>query len=167
MLYTALALPLSVLLAGAFAGFPPTPPVPGSWAWPVRGPVIHAFDPPDSPFGAGHRGIDIAVPVGTSIVAPESGSVSFAGPVGGHLFITIDHGAELQSTYSWLSAISVRRGGLVARGQVIGTTGIGHPGSAIPHLHFGVRLAGSYVDPLDYLGPQSVADLIRLTPLAA
>jgi len=167
MLFTALALPLSAVLAGAFAGFPPTPPVPGSWVWPVRGPVVQAFDPPDSPFGAGHRGIDIAVPVGTSIVAPESGSVSFAGRVGGHLFITIDHGDELQSTYSWLSAMSVGRGDLVARGQVIGTTGIGHPGSAIPHLHLGVRLAGSYVDPLDYLGPQSVVDLIRLTPLAA
>lgn len=167
MLFTALALRLSVLLAGAFAGPPPSPPAPGSWEWPVRGPLIEAFDPPDTPFGAGHRGIDIAAPAGTSILAPESGTVAFAGRVGGHLFITIDHGGELQSTYSWLSAISVGRGDLVARGQVIGGTGIGHPGSAIPHLHLGVRLAGTYVDPLDYLGPAGVVDLIRLTPLAA
>lgn len=167
MLIHALALPLSVLLAGGFSSSGATPPVPGSWAWPVRGPVINAFDPPDSPFGAGHRGIDIAVEVGTSILAPEAGSVAFAGRVGGHLFITIDHGGELTSTYSWLSVISVRRGDTVARGQVIGATGIGHPGSAIPHLHFGVRLAGTYLDPLALLGPPSVVDLIRLAPLAA
>ncbi len=168
MLFSALALPLSVLLAGAFSSFGPAPPpVPGSWMWPVRGPVISAFDPPDSPFGAGHRGIDIAVPVGTSILAPEAGSVAFAGRVGGHLFVTIDHGGELHSTYSWLSTTSVRRGDSVARGQVIGTTGLGHPGSAIPHLHLGVRLAGTYVDPLAYLGPPSAVDLIRLAPLAA
>jgi murein DD-endopeptidase MepM/ murein hydrolase activator NlpD len=33
----------------------------GDWSWPVVGPVIRAFDPPDTPFGSGHRGIDIAV----------------------------------------------------------------------------------------------------------
>ncbi|HET7928822.1 MAG TPA: M23 family peptidase, partial [Actinomycetota bacterium] len=41
-------------------GFVPVPQA-GTWAWPVQGPVIRGFDPPDTPFGAGHRGIDIAV----------------------------------------------------------------------------------------------------------
>src|SRR4051812_47993903 len=60
---------------------------PANWRWPVVGPVIHPFDPPDTPFGAGHRGIDIAVPVGSVIVAPEAATVSFAGKVGGELFV--------------------------------------------------------------------------------
>lgn len=138
----------------------------GTWTWPVMGPVIRGFDPPTSPFGAGHRGIDIAVPFGTSILAPEAGTVSFAGRVGGELFVTIDHGGGLSSTYSWLSSAAVRRDDVVARGQPIGATGGGHPGSVVPHLHFGVRLQGQYMDPLTYLAPLGVQDLIRLVPLA-
>lgn len=168
MLLHAIALPLSLLLLAGMSSSSTQELTPsGAWIWPVRGPVINAFDPPDSPFGAGHRGIDIAVRVGTTIVAAESGSVSFAGRVGGHLFITIDHGGQLSSTYSWLSTSAVRRGDTVARGQPIGATGVGHPGSVVPHLHFGVRLAGTYLDPLALLGPPSVVDLIRLAPLAA
>jgi murein DD-endopeptidase MepM/ murein hydrolase activator NlpD len=139
----------------------------GTWPWPVTGPVIRGFDPPASPFGAGHRGIDVAVPFGTPILAPEAGTVAFAGPVGGELFVTLDHGGGLTSTYSWLSSVAVRRGDAVAAGQLIGTTGLGHPGSAVPHLHFGVRLGGGYVDPLEYLAPAGVQDFIRLVPLAA
>src|SRR5205823_11604616 len=64
----------------------------GTWLWPVTGPVIRAFDPPASPYGSGHRGIDIAAPSGTVVVAPTAGTVAFAGAVGGYLFLTIDHG---------------------------------------------------------------------------
>jgi murein DD-endopeptidase MepM/ murein hydrolase activator NlpD len=128
----------------------------GSWVWPVEGPVIRGFDPPETPYGTGHRGLDIAVAPGTVIAAPQSGIVSFSGKVGGELFITIDHGGQLSSTCSWVS-----------RGQPIGTTGAGHPDSTVPHLHFGVRLAGVYVDPLDYLAPRGVEDLIRLVPIPA
>jgi murein DD-endopeptidase MepM/ murein hydrolase activator NlpD len=134
------------------------------WTWPVVGPVIQAFDPPDTPYGSGHRGIDIAAEVGTTIVAPAKGTVTFAGPVGGHLFMTIDHGGGLSSTYSWLSARLVRKGDGVAQGQPIATTGWGHPGAPIPHLHLGVKLDGAYVDPLSYLGPVSLAAFVRLAP---
>src|SRR5881296_292194 len=75
----------------------------GTWTWPVVGPVIRAFDPPDSPYGAGHRGIDIAAPVGTPVRAAAAGTVTFAGSVGGSLFVTVDHGAGLLSSYGWLS----------------------------------------------------------------
>ncbi|MGZ8624990.1 MAG: M23 family metallopeptidase [Actinomycetota bacterium] len=134
------------------------------WEWPVVGPVIRGFDPPDDPYGAGHRGIDIAASVGTTILAPEPGVVSFAGTVGGHLFVTLDHGGGLQSTYSWLSVALVRKGDVVARGGGIGLTGQGHPGAVVPHLHFGVRLDGAYLDPLGFLGAAPVADLIHLAP---
>jgi murein DD-endopeptidase MepM/ murein hydrolase activator NlpD len=132
------------------------------WAWPVVGPVIRDFDPPDDPYGAGHRGIDIAASVGTTILAPEAGVVSFAGKVGGQLFVTLDHGGGLQSTYSWISVAMVRKGDVVGRGSEIGLTGQGHPGAVVPHLHFGVRLNGAYLDPLGLLGAPPVADLIHL-----
>ena len=139
----------------------------GDWTWPVVGPVIRAFDPPDSPFGSGHRGIDIAAAVGTPVHAAAAGTVTFAGPVGGRLFVTVDHGAGLESTYSFLSSISVRRGDLVSQGQAIARSGTGHAGDVVPDLHFGVKLADVYVDPLEYLGPLEVWRFIRLAPLAS
>lgn len=170
-----LVLPLlMVLLTGSWSssvepsGAAIAPALPfGSWVWPVEGPVIRGFDPHETPFGNGHRGLDIAVAPGTVIAAPQSGIVSFSGKVGGELFITIDHGGQLSSTCSWVSSSAVRKGEAVSRGQPIGTTGAGHPGSTVPHLHFGVRLAGVYVDPLDYLAPSGVEDLIRLVPIPA
>jgi murein DD-endopeptidase MepM/ murein hydrolase activator NlpD len=143
----------------------PAAPAEGTWLWPVRGPVIEAFDPPETPFGSGHRGIDIAVSFGTTVVAPDAATVAFAGKVGGHLFVTLDHGAGLTSTYSWVSAALVRRNDVVAAGAPIALSGQGHPGSTIPHLHFGVRLDGVYLDPLDFLGPADVSAFIRLAPL--
>jgi murein DD-endopeptidase MepM/ murein hydrolase activator NlpD len=137
----------------------------GGWTWPVVGAVIRGFDPPLTPYGSGHRGIDIATAVGTPVHAAAAGAVSFAGPVGGELFVSIDHGGGLVSTYSWLSAVLVRTGDVVAVGDVVGVSGIGHPGSVLAHLHVGVKLDGAYVDPFDYLLPPNVVDLISLAPL--
>lgn len=139
----------------------------GTWTWPVLGPVIRGFDPPDSPYGSGHRGIDIAVPSGTPVVAAASGTVTFAGKVGGQLFVTVNHGAGLVSTYSWVSALRVKKNDVVMQGQTIALSGEGHPGVTPAHLHFGVKLNGAYVDPMDYLAPGSVVELIRLATLAA
>lgn len=138
----------------------------GTWSWPVKGPVIRGFDPPDSPYGSGHRGIDIAAPAGSVAVAPADGTVAFAGPVGGRLFLTIDHGGGVESTFSWVAVLEVRRGDVVRQGQPVARTGGGHTGDLIPNLHFGVRLDDAYVDPLVYLAPIDVSALIRLAPLA-
>ena len=132
------------------------------WAWPVSGAIVRGYDPPDSPYGAGHRGIDIAAAVGTVVLAPDDGVVTFAGPVGGRLFLTIDHGGGVMSTSSWLTSLLVHKGAHVVRGQPIATTGWGHADLTVPHLHFGVRLDGTYVDPLDYLGSPPVLSLIHI-----
>ena len=164
-----LAVPIALMVVGLGSVRPPGdgPLATAGWPWPVRGPVIRGFDPPEDPFGAGHRGIDIAAPVGTPVVAPAPGTVAFAGKVGGHLFVTLDHGGELTTTYSWVSATSVRVGEVVTAGQAFAATGTGHPGSVVPHLHFGVRLAGAYLDPFEFLLDLGVVDLIRLAPLSA
>jgi len=155
------------LLLGATPSAAPSAPSAGTWGWPVLGPVVGVFEPPETPFGAGHRGIDIGAAVGTTVVAPEAGVVAFAGRVAGELFVTLDHGGGLTSSYSWLSEVLVRKGDAVARGTPIARTGLGHPGSSVAHLHLGVRRDGVYVDPLGLLGPMSVSDFIRLAPLAA
>ena len=152
---TVLALCLTAMPASAF----------GTWTWPVAGPIIRGFDPPASPYGSGHRGIDIAATAGTMVLSPGPGVVSFSGSVGGYLFVTVDHGGGLLSTASYLSERLVRKGDTVIQGQPIGRSGTGHQGDLQPNLHFGVRLGGTYVDPLDYLTPASVMDLIRLAPI--
>ena len=67
----ALALLTPAVTAGSVAGATAAPAASaGGWTWPVVGPVIQTFDPPDTPYGSGHRGIDIAASVGTTVVAP-------------------------------------------------------------------------------------------------
>jgi murein DD-endopeptidase MepM/ murein hydrolase activator NlpD len=155
---------ISVLLSSCLLTGPPAWAA-GEWTWPVVGPILRGFDPPDSPYGSGHRGIDVAVTPGTIVVTPADGVVAFAGQVGGRLFLTIDHGGGLESTYSWLDSLDVRRGDPVVRGMPVARTGWGHTGSPVPHLHLGVRLDDAYVDPLTYLGPLSVSGFLRLAPL--
>jgi murein DD-endopeptidase MepM/ murein hydrolase activator NlpD len=136
----------------------------GTYRWPVHGAVIRPFEPPANQFSAGHRGIDIAAPFGTPIRAPADGIVSFAGAVAGSLFISIDHAAGIRTSYSWVSDISVTKGQVVRAGEVIGKTGQGHPGSDRTHLHFSVRLDGTYIDPMLLLGGGNLDDLIHLAP---
>ncbi len=115
---------------------------------PVRGPVIRHFDAPADPYAPGHRGIDLSVPVGTVVTAAASGLVAFAGSVAGSLFVSIDHDDGLRSTYSFLSAVLVRSGQVVQRGDAVARSGTGHPGSVDPsHVHFGIRRGSVYLDP--------------------
>ena len=159
------SLAVSLLVAAGLFGPATAAGAAADWTWPVVGPVIRAVDPPDSPYGSGHRGIDIAAVEGTVVVAPAAGTVTFAGPVGGRLFLTLAHAGGLSSTYSWISEVLVRKGDQVARGQPVARTGTGHPGDLVPSLHLGVKLDGAYVDPLAYLGPLDLSSLIRLAPI--
>jgi murein DD-endopeptidase MepM/ murein hydrolase activator NlpD len=115
--------------------------------WPVNGPVVSPFG---MRWGRLHAGIDIAVPYGTPIHAAASGTVIFAGWMGGYgNFVIIDHGGGLSTGYAHQSSIAVG-GGSVSQGQVIGYVGCtGHCFG--PHLHFEVRINGNPVDPLGYL----------------
>lgn len=156
---------LSLLIA-LFAAMPGrAAAVDGVWSWPVVGPVIRAFDAPDTPYGSGHRGIDIAVAVGTPVLAPASGVVTFAGPVGGQLYVSVDHGNGLTSTCSFLSAVLVRKGDLVAEGSIVAMSGAGHVGAIVPHMHFGVRSNGTYIDPMSVLAAPDLSGVVRLAPM--
>src|SRR5690348_12886290 len=109
-------------------------PAASAWTWPVRGPVVQAFDFDHAhPYGAGqHRGIAIDAPAGTPVRAPIGGSVSFAGTVPGSgrsLTIRTDDG--LAVTLTELGALSVARGATVSEGDEVATTG-GDP------VHLGV-----------------------------
>ena len=141
-----------------------SPPV-GWWRWPILGPVVRGFEPPATPYSTGHRGIDIAAPFGTPVRAPANGTVTFAGPVGGLLFVTIDVGDGYLATSSYLSRVLVKKGVHVTVGDVVALSGRGDPQVDQPQLQFGVRLHGMYVDPVPLLVPQDVVDIVRLAPL--
>jgi murein DD-endopeptidase MepM/ murein hydrolase activator NlpD len=146
-------------------GEPAPGPAFGTYAWPVRGPVLRGFDPPDTPYGSGHRGIDIGTAIGTPVVAAQDGVVAFAGPVAGSLFISVDHPDGVRTTYSWLSDVGVQRGDVVRKGEPIGRSGPGHQGVEPAHLHFGARVGSTYIDPMLLLERGSVVGLIHLAPL--
>ena len=115
--------------------------------WPVNGVITSGFG---WRWGRMHEGIDIAASTGTSIRAAASGTVIFAGWMGGYGNLTIiDHGNGLATAYGHQSAIYVG-GGSVLQGTVIGA--VGSTGNSTgPHLHFEVRVNGSAVDPMGYL----------------
>lgn len=115
--------------------------------WPVGGPVVSGFG---WRWGRMHEGIDIAAGYGTPIRASASGTVIYAGWMGGYgNLIIIDHGGGLATAYAHQSSFAVG-GGTVSQGQTIGYIGCtGHCFG--PHLHYEVRVNGAAVDPLGYL----------------
>jgi murein DD-endopeptidase MepM/ murein hydrolase activator NlpD len=116
--------------------------------WPVTGPLTSGFG---WRWGRMHEGIDIAVPTGTPVAAAASGTVIYAGWMGGYgNLVAIDHGGGISTAYGHNSSVAVGVGQPVAQGQVIAYSGsTGH--STGPHVHFEVRVGGSPVDPLGYL----------------
>lgn len=95
-----------------------------------------------------HRGIDIAVAVGSLVRATGGGTVREAGedPVYG-LFVLLEHPDEYQSMYGHLSRILVTPNATVVPGEVIGLSGNSGRSTA-PHLHFEIRQRGLSLDPL-------------------
>lgn len=131
------------------------PPGAGGMQWPLSGPITSPFGYRLNPFGGGntefHPGIDIAVPVGTTVAAAAAGRVIIAGWVSGYgTYIAIDHGDGISTGYGHLSEMFVGVGQDVQRGQAIGASG--NTGrSTGPHLIFEVRRNGSPVDPNPFL----------------
>lgn len=122
------------------------PAVADAWAvpqprlsWPLSpDPVVAKyFDAPETPYGPGHRGVDLAAVPGQDVLAADAGVVVFAGLVAGRPVISVDHDGGLRTTYEPV-APKVAAGEQVFRGQVLGTVLAGHPGCAVAAcLHWG------------------------------
>ncbi len=136
-----------------------TPPTPAperqvqsatEFRWPVRGRVVSGFGPKAG--GGQNDGINIAVPAGTPIRASENGVVIYAGNElrGFGNLVLIRHEGDWVTAYAHKQDISVRRGDVVRRGQVIGRAG--QTGNVSqPQLHFEIRRGSTPVDPTQFL----------------
>ena len=111
----------------------------------------------------GHKGVDLAGPVGTPILATADGMISKAEWFSSYgLYVSIEHGGDLQTRYGHMSRLNVAAGQAVRKGDVIGF--IGSTGrSTGPHLHYEVRVAGQAVNPIPYMQ----ADQYRAGPAAS
>jgi len=117
--------------------------------WPVRGAVSSSFGWRRSPYGGAvewHPGIDIFAAYGTPVRAAGDGRVVSAGSVGEYgALVVVDHG-RATTRYAHLSAIWVRPGQTVVRGEPLGA--VGETGRATaPHLHYEVRVGRQPLDP--------------------
>lgn len=128
----------------------------GEFLWPAPGNTIIT-----SPFGMrfhpilhyyrSHNGIDIGTPMGAPIVASNPGTVITASYVGSYgNVVMLDHGGGVVTNYAHGSKILVEVGQTVQRGEIImeaGSTGL----STGPHLHFEIKINGTFVNPLPYV----------------
>lgn len=149
LLSLSVALSLSTVRASAVQ----TP----SWLWPVDGPrtVMRTYDAPVTEYSAGHRGIDIAAPVGQDVLAPADGVVHFAGAVVDRGVLSLKHG-NILSSFEPVEAL-VTAGQFVNQGDIIGRVTAGH---GCECLHVGARFNGAYLSPLSYLGTLDPAVLL-------
>lgn len=154
------ALASSALFSGA------GPAMAAGWVWPLdpRPEVVAEFVAPSSPWGPGHRGVDLLGTEGQQVRSAGAGTVAFAAVLAGRGVITVRHDAgdgSLRTTYEPVTA-EVRVGQVVAAGEPIGVLDAS-PSHCAPRtcLHWGLLDGADYLDPLSLLadGP------VRLLPL--
>lgn len=133
----------------------------GTWPLAPVPQVVRRFDPPDHPYGAGHRGVDLAGRPGQPVRAALPGPVTFAGRIAGRGIVVVGHGPT-RTTYEPVTA-SVSVGTRLAAGAVLGRLELA--GShCLPRacLHWGWIAGQTYLDPLRLVG---AAGPVRLLPL--
>lgn len=115
-------------------------------------PILHRYRP--------HHGTDFGARRGTPLLAVNDGKVSFAGWKGGYgRVVQIKHAGGYESFYAHQSRMRVKRGQRVKKGQIIGYVGSSGRSTG-PHLHFGLKKNGRWVDPMKYLRKRSIGKTI-------
>jgi murein DD-endopeptidase MepM/ murein hydrolase activator NlpD len=122
-----------------------SPPVVGSS-------VVHQYRQSETPYSAGHRGVDYEVVLGQGVFASANATVHFVGPVVNRQLISLSHDEQLLSSYEPVCSTLIE-GTPVQRGELIGEVCEGDE-TYEPHcqiqtcLHFSIRKNGEYLSPL-------------------
>jgi murein DD-endopeptidase MepM/ murein hydrolase activator NlpD len=128
--------------------------------------VLRRFDPPSTPYGPGHLGVDLALGAGGLVLAAGAGTVRFAGPVAGRGVVVIAHPDGISTECEPVRPL-VRAGVAVPAGQPIGRLTGAHRGCTGSCLHWGARRGGNYIDPLSLLRPLGPVRLLPWHPVDA
>ncbi|MFE6911014.1 M23 family metallopeptidase [Streptomyces erythrochromogenes] len=138
---------ISLLLALALPLSPPAGPAVRPLPAPLS--VVRWWDPPPTPYAAGHRGVDLAAPVGAELRAVAAGRVHHAGQVAGRGVLSLALPNGLRTTYEPVRPL-VAEGEEVAAGQVVAVL---TEGSHCPEpcLHWGLLSGEVYLNPLALL----------------
>jgi murein DD-endopeptidase MepM/ murein hydrolase activator NlpD len=122
--------------------------------WPVEGQITGSFGERIDPFrgeGAFHSGVDISAALGSAVIAPADGFVTYADFLGGYgRAVMIDHGHGISTRYGHLGSFAVASGQYLHRGDTIGYVGLSGRSTG-PHLHYEVRIHDTPVNPYKYL----------------
>ncbi|WP_330332882.1 M23 family metallopeptidase [Streptomyces sp. NBC_00536] len=123
--------------------------------------VARWWDPPPTPYAAGHRGVDLAAPVGAEIRAVGPGRVFYAGRVAGRGVLSLTLPGGLRTTYEPVRAL-VAEGDQVSAGLRVAVL---EPGGhcASPCLHWGLLAGETYLNPLTLL-PRPAPRLLPRAP---
>lgn len=142
---------------GAGTGPGSVPKVGRVWPIGVRPALLRGWEPPATPYGRGHRGVDLAGAAGVPVRTIAEGTVTFAGQVAGRGVVAVDlkgtGDPPVRTTYEPVTA-QVRKGDEVRAGQRLGVLQPpgGHCGGA-SCLHWGARIGEEYLDPRLLLPP--------------
>ena len=124
------------------------------WSWPLEPTpeVARRFDPPDQPWLAGHRGVDLVGGVGQAVHSPTGGTVTYAGRLAGRGVVVVTHAGGLRSTFEPVSS-TLGVGTAVAEGDPVVAISA-EAGHCAPStcLHWGVLRGRTYLDPLGFVG---------------
>ncbi|MFF7081649.1 M23 family metallopeptidase [Streptomyces lavendulae] len=163
-LLLALAPGLAPALPGALVPAPAPAPVPAA-VRPLPAPLSVArwWDPPPTPYAAGHRGVDLSAPVGERVRAVGPGRVHYAGQVAGRGVLSLTLPGGLRTTYEPVRPL-VTEGEEVTAGQEVAVLTAGSHCPA-PCLHWGLLTGeNTYLDPLTLL-PRPTPRLLPTTGL--
>ncbi|KJK52230.1 M23 family metallopeptidase [Streptomyces sp. NRRL F-4428] len=127
--------------------------------------VARWWDPPPTPYAAGHRGVDLAAPVGARLRAVAAGRVHHAGQVAGRGVLSLALPNGLRTTYEPVRPL-VAEGEEVAAGQVVAVLTEGSHCPA-PCLHWGLLSGEAYLNPLALLARPSPRLLPQQRPEGA
>ena len=99
-------------------------------------------------YNRAHNGVDYSAPTGAPVVSVAPGTVMLAGWTGGGgRTVRVRHNNGYESEYLHLASLEVRAGQHVSQGDLVGKVGATGLATA-PHLHYGLRRHGSYVNPV-------------------
>jgi murein DD-endopeptidase MepM/ murein hydrolase activator NlpD len=160
-------LQLASFLALALSWQLPTPSLgaENQFSSPVVGSaLIGEYRQSETPYSAGHRGVDYEATLGQAVFAPADGQVHFVGKVVNRQLISLDHGRLLLSAFEPVCS-QLNEGDLVVSGELIGEVCEGEPSyelhcESMICLHFSVRKNGEYLSPLWFTGELTPSRLL-------